>query len=166
MQTWRVELTTGEQSLAEVKIQRGLFQGYTVSPLLFVIAMIPPNHILRKCTAGYKVSKLQEKINHWRHQTFCPKRKRIENPNTNCSNVQSIYWNGIWHRKMHHASNEKWQTTNNGRSRTTKSGSHQNAQRNGNLQILGDIGNWHHQTIGNENKLKKSISEEPENYSR
>ena len=23
------------------------------------------NHILRKCTAGYKLSKSQEKINHW-----------------------------------------------------------------------------------------------------
>ena len=26
--------------------------------------MMPPNHILRKCTAGYKHSKSQEKINH------------------------------------------------------------------------------------------------------
>ena len=34
-----------------------------VSPLLFVIAMMPLNHILRKCIAGYKLSKSQEKIN-------------------------------------------------------------------------------------------------------
>ena len=36
------------------------------------------------------------------------------------------------------------------------------------IQILGDIGSWHHQTTGNERKkkIKKSISEEPENYSR
>ena len=26
---------------------------------------MPLNHILRKCTAGYKLSKSQEKINHW-----------------------------------------------------------------------------------------------------
>ena len=64
MQTWRVELTAGGESLAEVKIQRGIFQGDALSPFLFVIAMIPLNHILRKCIAGYKLSKSQEKINH------------------------------------------------------------------------------------------------------
>ena len=64
MQTWRVELTAGGQSLAEVKILRVIFQEDALSPLLFVIAMMPLNHIFRKCTAGYKLSKLQEKINH------------------------------------------------------------------------------------------------------
>ena len=60
---WRVELTAGGKGLAETKIQKGIFQGDTRSPLLFIIAMMPLNHILRKCTAGYKLSKSQEKIN-------------------------------------------------------------------------------------------------------
>ena len=64
MRNWIVELTAGGQSLAEVKIQRGIFQKDALSPLLFVISMMPLNHILRKCTAGYKLSKSQEKINH------------------------------------------------------------------------------------------------------
>ena len=64
METWKVELTAGGKSLAEVKIQRGIFQGDALSPLLFVIAMMPLNHILRKCTVGYKLTKSQEKINH------------------------------------------------------------------------------------------------------
>ena len=64
MQTWRVELTARGQSLAEVKIQRGIFQGDALSPLRFVIAIMPLNNILRKCTAGYNLSKSQEKINH------------------------------------------------------------------------------------------------------
>ena len=55
MKTWSVELTAWGKSLAEAKIQRGLFQGDALSPLLFVI--------VRKCTAGYKLSKSQEKIN-------------------------------------------------------------------------------------------------------
>ena len=64
MQTWRVELTAGGRNLAETKIQRVIFQGGALSPLLFIIAMMPLNHILRKCTAGYKLSRSQEKINH------------------------------------------------------------------------------------------------------
>ena len=61
MKTWIVELTAGGKSLAETKIQRGIFQRDAQSPLLFIIAMMPLNHILRKCTAGYKLSRSQEK---------------------------------------------------------------------------------------------------------
>ena len=64
MKNWRVVLTAGGKSLAETKIKRGIFQGDALSPLLFIIAMMPLNHILRKCTAGYKLSRSQEKINH------------------------------------------------------------------------------------------------------
>ena len=60
MQTWRMELTAGGRR----KIQRGIFQGDALSPFLFIIAMMPLNHTLRKCTAGYKLSRSQEKINH------------------------------------------------------------------------------------------------------
>ena len=35
-----------------------------LSPPLFKFAMMPLNHILRKCTAGYELGRLQEKINH------------------------------------------------------------------------------------------------------
>ena len=61
--TWRVELTAEGKSLAEAKIQRGIFQGGALSPLLFITAMMSLNHQLRKCTAGYKLRKSQEKIN-------------------------------------------------------------------------------------------------------
>ena len=64
MKNWRVELTSVGKSLAETKIQRGIFQGDALSPLLFIIAMMPWNHILRKFTAGYKLSRSQEKIDH------------------------------------------------------------------------------------------------------
>ena len=70
MQTWRMELTAGGKGLSEIKIQRGIFQGDAQSPLLFVIAMIPMNHILRKCTTSYKLSKSQEKINHLMYMNY------------------------------------------------------------------------------------------------
>ena len=64
MKTWRVELTTRRGSLAETKIQRGIFPGDALSPLQFIIAKMPLNHILRKSTAGYKLSRSQGKINY------------------------------------------------------------------------------------------------------
>ena len=79
MKTWRVELTAGGKRFSEAKIQIGIFQGDALSPLLFVIAMMLIRHILRKCTAGYKLSKLQEKnqssnVHGW-PQTVCQKQK-------------------------------------------------------------------------------------------
>ena len=59
-----MELTAGGKSLAEVKIQRAMFQGDALSPLLFVIAMMPFDYILRKCAARYKLSKSLEKLSH------------------------------------------------------------------------------------------------------
>ena len=64
MQTWRVELTAGGTNLAEINIQRGVFQRDTLRSLLFLMAMMPLNFILWKSTACYKLSKSQEKINH------------------------------------------------------------------------------------------------------
>ena len=122
--TLKVELTAGERSLAEAKTQRGIFQGDTPSQLLFIIAMISLNHIVRKCTPGYKLSKSQETINHRMNINdikLCKKWKRTRNSNTRSENIQSGRWNGIWHRKMCHASNEKRQTTPNRRNETAKS---------------------------------------------
>ena len=117
--------------------------------------MMPLNHILRKCTARYNLSKSQEKINHLMYiddiKLFVKNEIRMGNPNTDCKNIYSRYRN----RKMRHASSEKWQTTRAGKSRTNKSNSNQNARRKGNLQILGNIGSWHHQTSKNERKILK-----------
>ena len=40
MKTWKGELTPGGRSFADAKIQRSLFQGDVLSPLLFIIAMM------------------------------------------------------------------------------------------------------------------------------
>ena len=45
MKNWKVELTAGGKSLAEVKIQRGIFHGDALSSLLIVISMMPFNYI-------------------------------------------------------------------------------------------------------------------------
>ena len=45
MKNSRVELTTERKSLAEVKIQSDMFKGDALSQSLFVITMMPLNHI-------------------------------------------------------------------------------------------------------------------------
>ena len=63
MKSWRVELTCGSETLGEVPIKSGFFQGDALSPLLFVIALIPLTHILRTANPGYEF-RTGETINH------------------------------------------------------------------------------------------------------
>ena len=116
MKIWRVEQTAGERSLAEVKIQGGIFQGDVLWTLLFIIATMPHNHILRYCNAVYKLSRSQEKINHLTihnshdagHITTWRNRTTISGQNENSRrkwNLQILGYLGGWH---HHTSgNEK-----------------------------------------------------------
>ena len=57
MKNWKMELTADGKCLAKVKIKKGISQGDILSPLLFFIAMMPLNHIPRKCTGGHKLTK-------------------------------------------------------------------------------------------------------------
>ena len=59
-----MDLIAGRETLPEVKIQRGIFQGDVTTPLLYVIAMMLLNHKLRKCTRGYKFTNSEEKLDH------------------------------------------------------------------------------------------------------
>ena len=63
MRAWKTELTYGNDVLGEVEIKRGTFQGDTLSPLLFVLAMIPLTLVLRKVNAHYEFTN-GEKIHH------------------------------------------------------------------------------------------------------
>ena len=64
MLNWETELTSGNEKLGSVKIKRGIFQGDSLSPLLFIIALIPLSLVLRKVKAGYQFSRSSPVINH------------------------------------------------------------------------------------------------------
>ena len=62
MTNWRVQLTSCRESLGTVNVRRGIFQGDSLSPLLFLICMIPLTKVLRKVKMGYTLDGV--KINH------------------------------------------------------------------------------------------------------
>ena len=63
MEKRRVMLCAGD-SESEVDIKWGIFQGDSLSPLVFVLALISLSLILRKAKAGYEFSGSKVKINH------------------------------------------------------------------------------------------------------
>ena len=64
MAQWKTELTSRGESLGHVDIRRGIFQGGRLSPLLFVICLIPLSLVLRKVKAAYEFKDRRRKINH------------------------------------------------------------------------------------------------------
>ena len=64
MPNWKTILTHSGTRLAEVIIGRGIFQGYSLSPLLFLVAMIPMAKVLERMEVGYLLKKGGSRINH------------------------------------------------------------------------------------------------------
>ena len=64
MEKWMVKLCSGNSDFSEVEIKRGIFQGDSLSPLVFVLALILLSLISRKAKAAYEFSERKEKINH------------------------------------------------------------------------------------------------------
>ena len=64
MPNWKTELTSSGEKLAKVNIRRGIFQGDSLSPLLFIVAMIPMTRVLQKMEVGYQLKKGGSRINH------------------------------------------------------------------------------------------------------
>ena len=64
MKSWKLELNASGKTLGEVDIRKGIFQGDSLSPLLFVLYMVPLTWLLRRVKAGYEWGKNGFKLNH------------------------------------------------------------------------------------------------------
>ena len=63
MQSWRMDVFSKTNKLGKVNIRRGIFQGDSLSPLLFLVALIPITIILRTIKRGYSFGKGKERLN-------------------------------------------------------------------------------------------------------
>ena len=78
MEKWKVMLCSGNSELGEVEIKQGIFQGDSLSPLVFVLALIPLSLILRKPKAAYEFLKSKKKINNLLFMDYLKLHSRTE----------------------------------------------------------------------------------------
>ena len=115
--------------------------------------MMQLNHILWKCTAGYQLSKSQEKVNHLMYMDgiwlFTKSERKLETLITDSENTLSRYRNSIWHRKMQVMKIGKRHMTERIKL-SIKEKSERSEKRK--LTNTWNIGSWHNQTSGNEKR--------------
>jgi hypothetical protein len=64
MSSWKTRLYANNENVGEIDIKRGIFQGDSLSPLWFCLALGPLSTMLNLSTIGYKITKNGKKINH------------------------------------------------------------------------------------------------------
>ena len=65
IEQWKLSLTFNGEDLEEVDVKRGIFQGDSLSPMLFVLSMVPLSLILRKVNSSHEWGKKEYKLNHF-----------------------------------------------------------------------------------------------------
>ena len=53
MVNWKTELTSCGETLGIVDVRRGIFQGDSLSPVIFAVRIVPLTKILQDAKAGY-----------------------------------------------------------------------------------------------------------------
>ena len=66
MKHWGTSLSCNGKTLGDVNIKRGIFQGDSLSPLLFIVSMLPLSFLLKRelPNVGFQVGSAGEVVNH------------------------------------------------------------------------------------------------------
>ena len=64
MKKWKLILNLNGLDLCKVDVNRGIFQRDSLSPLIFVICMIPLSLLLGKVKGSYEWGRKEFKLNH------------------------------------------------------------------------------------------------------
>lgn len=111
MSQWKCELNAGRTVLGEVPIYRGIFQGDSLSPLLFIVCLIPLTMMLHKVKAGYEMSG-KVKINHLLYmddlKLYGKSKEQIESLVNTVQILSDDIWDEVWCCKMWYVSFEAW----------------------------------------------------------
>ena len=111
MKKWTTELTSCGEFLGKVSINRGIFQGDSLSPLLFVVCMIPLTKILRKIKAEFVIKDGNLKVNHLLFmddlKLFGSSEREIGQLGQDSPRCQYRYRNGIRHKEVWCSDHEK-----------------------------------------------------------
>mgnify|MGYP001794065188 FL=1 len=94
MEMWNTILESERQELGRVHIKRGIFQGDSLSPLMFVLSMIPLTYVLRKMKPSY-TTRDKNSVNHLLYMDDLKLYGKSENDITSLINTVRIYSNDI-----------------------------------------------------------------------
>lgn len=64
VKNWNTNVTVSRDYLGNVEIKRGIYEGDTLSPLLFFIALMPHSLVLGGVKAGYHLGRRNGPVNH------------------------------------------------------------------------------------------------------
>ena len=64
MQLWCTSLYVSDQYLGDVDIRHGIYQGDSLSPLLFVLALMPVSTLLNETGKGFQIATSLPKLSH------------------------------------------------------------------------------------------------------
>ena len=64
MKNWKANLICSNTDIGGLKINRGIFQGDSLSSLLFVVSLLLLTIVLRKMKQAYSFRKWKSKLNH------------------------------------------------------------------------------------------------------
>ena len=95
MGNWKTTLTSTDADLGEVRIRRDSFQGDSLSPLLFVMCLIPLSLILRRTRRRYQLGNDSESINHLLYMDDLKLYRKDERQIDSLVNAVRVFSDGI-----------------------------------------------------------------------